>query len=74
MTYEVNKNCSIKDYDEKIEIQENDFYTKIHKDDIISFSKNQNYADSFQKIANIKLNDELKRVINDIMISYKESC
>ena len=42
MTYEVNKNCSIKDYDEKIEIQENDFYTKIHKDDIISFSKNQN--------------------------------
>lgn len=72
MSYVINETLSIKDYNDKIEVQENDYYTKIYKKDILSITKNNDFANAVENILNKSLINDAKSVINNIMNCYEK--
>lgn len=70
MKYVINNKLSIRDYEDKIEIQQNDIFTKINKQDILNISKNKEYGIAVENLINEKLVEDAKTKINDIMNCY----
>lgn len=70
MKYIINENISIRDYKDKIEIENNDLYSKLEKEDILKITKNNDFANAVEILLNEKLVNEIKIKINDIMKCY----